>query len=420
MRQARGGVIQSALRVAEFESAREEAEKLIRESPRAPESLALYGDALWASGLFEQAEAKYQEALAGTPELARGLHGMARSLAARSQLEPAMVQAQAALRLAPRDLEIHHTVGAIYERSHKFEEAAAAYTNYVNLLPNKDTSYKASWSRNEIRFLRSFGATRAVRGGARHGREAVHDPVQAGERQGGRPGQSERRARTGLRRGHGVGEHGHHAADRAAPRRPADHADAQRGRRRRRASRPAARADRLAGDRRVQDAQRPVPHQESAARAPRPADARNREPVAAGARLLDDDRLQDQADHAGQAAFPLEPADFELPLRLHRLATVQGTIDGSRHANFIIDTGGEVISISQASANALGRKEGPPDQPARVRQLRLGSERVPDARRQPGVRRDSVPELLGRRPESRHARARSSASRSAASSATGS
>ena len=55
--------------------------------------------------------------------------------------------------------------------------------------------------------------------------------------------------------------------------------------------------------------------------------------------------------------LPLEPADFELPLRLHRLATVQGMIDGSRAANFIVDTGGEVISISEASANALGRKQ---------------------------------------------------------------
>ena len=50
-------------------------------------------------------------------------------------------------------------------------------------------------------------------------------------------------------------------------------------------------------------------------------------------------------------------AGFTLPLRLYRLATVQGTIDGSRHANFIIDTGGEVISISQASANALGKRD---------------------------------------------------------------
>ena len=41
MRTARGGVIQSALRVAEYEIAREEAEKLIRESPRASESIAL-------------------------------------------------------------------------------------------------------------------------------------------------------------------------------------------------------------------------------------------------------------------------------------------------------------------------------------------------------------------------------------------
>ncbi len=68
-----------------------------------------------------------------------------------------MNEAQAALRLSPRDLEIHHTVGTIYERMHKYEEAAAAYTNYVNLLPNKDHSEKADWSRAEIRFLRSFG-----------------------------------------------------------------------------------------------------------------------------------------------------------------------------------------------------------------------------------------------------------------------
>ena len=65
---------------------------------------------------------------------------MARALAARSQLDEAMNEAQAALRLSPRDLEIHHTVGAIYERMHKYEEAAAAYSNYVNLLPNKDTA----------------------------------------------------------------------------------------------------------------------------------------------------------------------------------------------------------------------------------------------------------------------------------------
>src|SRR5581483_1748068 len=53
--------------------------------------------------------------------------------------------------------------------------------------------------------------------------------------------------------------------------------------------------------------------------------------------------------------LPEEPKDFELPLRLYRLATVQGTVDGEHPANFVIDTGGEVISISQAMATELGK-----------------------------------------------------------------
>src|SRR5262249_51819516 len=154
---AHTGAIMSALRIAEFDRARTESEALVRMSPRDPNAVALYGDALWASGLFQEAEEKYEQALALTPNLPRGLHGVARSLQARNRLDDAMTQAQRALSLAPRDLEIHYTVGAIYERMHKFEEAATAYTNYVNLLPNKDRSEKADWSRSEIRFLRSFG-----------------------------------------------------------------------------------------------------------------------------------------------------------------------------------------------------------------------------------------------------------------------
>ena len=157
VRTARAGLIQSALRVAEFDLARREAETLVKAAPRSPEALALYGDSLWSAGLFDQAEARYRDALSAAPELARGRHGLARSLLARTRLDDAMNEAQAALRLAPRDLEIHHTVGAIYERMHKFEEAAVAYGNYVNLLPNKDRSDKAEWARAEIRFLRSFG-----------------------------------------------------------------------------------------------------------------------------------------------------------------------------------------------------------------------------------------------------------------------
>jgi hypothetical protein len=55
--------------------------------------------------------------------------------------------------------------------------------------------------------------------------------------------------------------------------------------------------------------------------------------------------------------LPPEPSTLDLPLRLHRLATVRGTVDGTHAANFVVDTGGEVISISTATATSLGRPE---------------------------------------------------------------
>ena len=356
MRQARSGVILSSLRVAEFAAARGEAEKLIQESPRAPESIALYGDTLWASGLFEQAEAKYQDALAMTPDLARGLHGLARSLGARGQLDLAMVKAQAALRLAPRDLEIHHTVGSIYERTHKFEEAAAAYTNYVNLLPNKDVSYKAAWSRAQIRFLRSFDGR--VPFEAEPGTDdkifmvpfkLVNEKVVVRARVNGAREQdfvvdtgSEQTVitrPTAQRLGVlpitqalsvGVGDVGVRGLQ-------------------------LARIDSLElGDLKLRNIPCLIKNPPLALRDLPTRETESLSPLALGYSMIIDYK-------AKQITFgkhiPVEPADFELPLHLYRLATVQGTIDGSHQADFIIDTGGEVISISLASANALGKRD---------------------------------------------------------------
>jgi hypothetical protein len=46
--------------------------------------------------------------------------------------------------------------------------------------------------------------------------------------------------------------------------------------------------------------------------------------------------------------LPAEPSDLELPLRLYRLATVRGVVTGGHAVSFVVDTGGEVISISHA------------------------------------------------------------------------
>jgi predicted aspartyl protease/Flp pilus assembly protein TadD len=353
-RRPRVGVIASALRVAEFDLARQEAELLYKADPTSPDAKTLYGDALWASGLFQDAETQYRDALAAAPELARGHHGMARALAARSRLADALNEGQAALRLSPRDMEIHHTVGTIYERMHRYEEAAAAYSNYVNLLPNKDHSDKADWSRAEIRFLRSFGqripfeteagsedrvytvdfrlVNEKVVVRAKVNDAAAQDFVvdtgsentvitrQTAQRLGITPVTYTLSA--------GVGRVGLRGLQ-------------------------LARMDSLElGSLKLRNVPcliknpplRDIPVKETEALSP----------LALGYSMVIDYKTHKLTfgKKLGE-----EPKDIELPLRLHRLATVSGTVDGGHKANFVVDTGGEVISISQATATALNKPQ---------------------------------------------------------------
>jgi tetratricopeptide (TPR) repeat protein len=354
VRRPRMGVIASALRVAEFGLARDEAEKLYRADPTGPDSMTLYGDALWSSGLFMEAESKYKDALAAAPELARGHHGMAKALAAKSQLLDAMNEAQAALRLSPRDLEIHHTVGTIFERQHKYEEAAAAYSNYVNLLPNKDRSEKADWSRAEIRFLRSFGQRVPFEADAGTDDKLytvdfrlVNEKVVVRAKVNDAAAQdfvvdtgSENTVitrPTAQRLGitpvtytlsAGVGRVGLRGLQ-------------------------LARIDTLElGSLKLRNVPcliknpplRDIPIKET----------EGLSPLALGYSMVIDYKTHKLT--FGKH-LPEEPKDFELPLRMHRLATVRGTVDGNRQANFVVDTGGEVISISQATATSLRKPE---------------------------------------------------------------
>jgi tetratricopeptide (TPR) repeat protein len=353
-RRPRVGVIASALRVAEFDLARDEAERLFRGEPKNPEAMTLYGDALWSMGLFQEAEQEYKDALAASPDLARGHHGMAKALAARSHLDEAMNEAQAALRLSPRDMEIHHTVGTIYERLHKYEEAAGAYSNYVNLLPNKDHSEKADWSRAEIRFLRSFGQ---------------RVPFDSD------PGTDDRIYTVDFRL----------VNEKVVVRAKVNDASAQdfvvdTGSENTVITRPTAqrlgitpvtytlsagvgrvglrglqlaRIDSLElGSLKLRNVPcliknpplRDIPVKET----------EGLSPIALGYSMIIDYKTHKLT--FGKH-LPEEPKDFELPLRLHRLVTVRGTVDGSHQANFVVDTGGEVISISAATATSLQHPE---------------------------------------------------------------
>jgi hypothetical protein len=51
--------------------------------------------------------------------------------------------------------------------------------------------------------------------------------------------------------------------------------------------------------------------------------------------------------------LPKSPAATALPMRVHRLAMVRGVLNASHPTYFVVDTGGEVISISADTASAL-------------------------------------------------------------------
>ena len=98
----------------------QEADFLRGVAPQDHEVLALSGDAQWGAGLFDEAEQIYRDVLALDPESGRARHGLSRSLAARHQYDEAIDWAEAALEVLPDRALCYHTLGAIFERMHRF------------------------------------------------------------------------------------------------------------------------------------------------------------------------------------------------------------------------------------------------------------------------------------------------------------
>jgi Flp pilus assembly protein TadD/predicted aspartyl protease len=349
---ARAGVgfVVTQLRVGDFRTALTEAAALRKKHAAAGSVAAVHGDVLWANGLFEEAEEAYDAALKLDPAQPRGRHGRARALAARSRLQEAIVEAQDALRLSPAEAEFHYSVGSIYARMHRFDEAAAAFASYVNLLPNRDRSEKAAWARAEIRFLESFKGRTPFDLGGGGGQRVWTVPIRIerdkvlvrGKVNGG--GEEDFILDTGAeqtvisrdiarKRGvvpitymqsAGVGDVGLRGLQ-------------------------VGRLDSLEiGALKVRN----VP---CLIKNPPLGGLPGREPESFSPLALG---LSMRVDYARRqlemsARLPPHAYDTELPLRVHRLAMVRGTINGTHPATFVVDTGGEVISISQTTAGLI-------------------------------------------------------------------
>jgi tetratricopeptide (TPR) repeat protein len=347
---ARKGTVRTSLKVAEFARARREAETLRNLAPRDPEVIALYGDALWSAGLFDEADQAYRDGLTQSPDSSRARFGVARSLAATSRLEDALEMALAASASAPRDGDIHALIGDIYERLHRFAQAANSYRNYINLLPNKDRSEKAAWARAQVEFLDSFGDSQPVEIDEQD-RNMLHtipftlrqDKIVVQARvNGGRlqdfildtgseetvlsreTAQRERIRPVTYTLSAGVGEVGLRGLQLAKLK------------------------ELEVGTLQVRNL--PILIKNPALRGIPKREGESFSPLSIGMSMMID--YQKRLLTIGRNLPPVTP-HIRLPMRVHRLAMVRGLLNSKHPTYFVVDTGGEVISISADTAQTL-------------------------------------------------------------------
>jgi predicted aspartyl protease/Flp pilus assembly protein TadD len=375
---ARSGAVRSALRLAEFGVAASHLASLNGSRSADPATLALAGDALWASGRFDDGEKAYRDAVSLAPDSARARHGLAKALASTGQYEPALNELYAALREAPRESDLRHTLGSIYERMHRYGDAAAAYTQYLDTLKGADRYERSQWARTHIAFLRSFDGLvpfemawkgrekrqvidfRLVNGkvivkGKINGGRAVDFALDTGAEH---TALSERTARrfqiptTVETLTAGVGEIG-------------------------------MRGLRIGKLRSLEIGSMTVSNLPCMIKTPSmrglPTDQMDGfSPLALGLSMTIDYRHRKL--YIGE---PLNDASAatEMPLRYQRLPTVQGMVNGTP-TSFIVDTGGEAISISTSTARSLFT----PDDRRRIKLTVYGASGIdPEAYLLPGI-----------------------------------
>jgi Flp pilus assembly protein TadD/predicted aspartyl protease len=347
---ARKGKVRTAIKVAEFDLAREEAQLLRAQAPMDAEAVTLLGDSMWSAGLFDEADRSYTDALSLAPGYARARFGMARSLATHNKLDQALQEALAASAASPRDGDIHAAIGDIYERLNRYDEAANAYANYINLLPNKDRSAKAAWSRAQVEFLESFEGMTPVEIDAEDAAmlhtlpfRLVKDKITVqGRVNGGRAqdfvldtgseetvisretAQRERIRPVTYTLSAGVGEVGLRGLQLAQVR-TLD-----------------------LGTLQVRNL--PVLIKNPALRGIPKREGESFSPLSLGMSMTIDYKARLLT--IGRA-LPAARSDTTLPMRVHRLAMVRGVVNSKFPTYFVVDTGGEVISISADTARSL-------------------------------------------------------------------
>lgn len=342
------GMIRSALRLSSFLRARQEAEALNATTHDA-EAVTLLGDAQWGSGWFDEAEKTYQAARDRFPDSARARFGIARSLATRQRLTEALAEALAASKAAPGDPEILVLAAELHERLGQYEEAARLYGEYVKILPGRLRN-DPEVAGIKIKLLRSFaGRTPSVIDDA----DRPHVvPFTMRDRKivvrgllNGKP--LELVLDTGADRTAITRETAAGAGIRAIVETMITGVGAPGVK-----TLSVGRADTLSiGDLTIHD----LPVSIRRGNMPGTLAWQNEtfSPAMLGLSVVVDYKRREVT--MGRSV-PVEPADFILPLRVYRLPFVRGLVNGKHPASFIVDTGGEMLSISKDVATQLAMR----------------------------------------------------------------
>jgi tetratricopeptide (TPR) repeat protein/predicted aspartyl protease len=343
--------VKSLLRTTDFRKARDVAAAVAENAPGEPELMALQGDALWAAGQFDDAEERYRQSVAVQPTLPRGRSGVARSLLSRSQLEEGLTEALAAVNAAPEEPDLYPTVFHAYQRLRRYSDAANALATYVELLPFKDTSDGTIWARQQIRFMRAFGKATPLQEPKGNG-EKVHvvpfrierDKILLDGRVNG-----DEDVEFVLDTGAEMSVITKPLADRLRVRPDIFTLSAGVGG----IGMRGLLVGRLS---RLQIGTLDVKNVPTLIKSPALIDLPTHEqegfnPLALGYSMTVDYRNRVLT----MSKTMPEPAEgaHHMPLRVHRLAMVKGVINRDNHVPFVVDTGGEVISLSRSTATAL-------------------------------------------------------------------
>lgn len=344
-------VVRALLRVGDFGRAEQEASSLITSSVGV-DDLSLHGETLWSTGHFEEANARYTTALTLDTGHPPALHGIARILDARGKTADALVAVERAIERSPEVPEYHHTRAYLLERLGNYAVAADELERYLRLLPDKGFKDQVKLARARIKFLRHFDSRTPLLMSA-DVRSQVHVIPFREEREklfvkariNGRINRE-----LVLDTGAEMTVLSEEAAQRAQVYSVAETLSAGVGD-------VGLRRLKLARINRLEIGTLKVEHVPAMIKDPPlkkwpAADIDAFSPLAVGLSMrVDYDKKQLLVARVlpKQAGTPTT----EAPLWMHRLATVRGRLNGERPAAFVIDTGGQAISISRTAAVGL-------------------------------------------------------------------